>query len=151
MKRRLHRGAIAFVLLPFVVLSCTTNSANMASDPAAKTTAESFVRAWLSDDWESALTYVAESGPSRESLSDDNEFFRRHDFRIVGPARFTESIDTIGVPGYVVPLTGFQHVPPAGENGIRLTWLLEIALEANDDAWAVTGYVYTAGPPVGTD
>ena len=139
------------MLLTFAVLSCTTGPPNMASDPAAKTTAESFVRAWLSDDWEDAFTYVAESGPNRESLSADHEFFQTHDFRVVGPAWFAKRIDTIGVPGYVVPLTGFQQVPSAGENGIRLTWLLEIALEANDDAWAVTGYVYTAGPPVDTD
>lgn len=139
------------VLFPFAFLSCTTGPPNIASDPAAKTTAESFVRAWLSEDWEAALTYVAESGPNRESLSADHEFFRTHDFRVVGPARFVKRIDTIGLPGYVIPLTGFQQVPSAGENGIRLKWLLAIALEADDDSWVVTGYEYTAGPPVDTD
>ena len=62
MKRRLQVRAITLVLFPLVALSCTTGPSNMASDPAAKTTAESFVRAWLSDHWEAALTYVAQSG-----------------------------------------------------------------------------------------
>ena len=138
-------------LISFAVVSCTTGPPNIASDPAAKSTAESFVRAWLSDDWEAALTYVAESGPNPKSLSADHEFFRTHDFEVVGPARFVKRIDTIDVPGYVIPLTGFQQVPSAGETGIRLKWDLSIALEANDDAWAVTGYVYSAGPPVDID
>jgi hypothetical protein len=99
---RLNPRAIMLVLLLFAVFSCTTTTANVASDPAAKTTAESFVRSWLRDNWETALTYVAESGPDRESLSVDHEFFRTHDFRVVGPARFTNRIGSIDVPGYVV-------------------------------------------------
>lgn len=103
------------VLFPFAFLSCTTGPPNIASDPAAKTTAESFVRAWLSEDWEAALTYVAESGPNRESLSADHEFFRTHDFRVVGPARF----NTI-TPKSVMTSSAPAPIARQGKGGVQV-------------------------------